>query len=194
MRSIWGPLGWKTLHSVALLYPDNPTKADRALAEKFLNTFIACIACNMCKGHFTAAVEQFKKQYDILKNKHAFFWFTVKAHNMANARLGKMQLQTYEDAYRLYKGFDHKPTRFQYIRYINHLFMGEKSLENLIKQSQLKILLEIERNSLGDWWKAMDWEINMVATMIRDNIIMDIDIKIPQNIKITRRVPIAAIK
>jgi hypothetical protein len=194
MRSIWGPLGWKTIHSVALLYPDNPTKEDRAAAEKFLNCFIACIACDMCKGHFTAATEQFRKQYDILKNKHAFFWYTVKAHNMANARLGKMQIQSYGDAYTLYKGFNHSPTRLQYIKYINHLFSAERDMNNLMKQTQLKPLLELERGAITKWWTTMDWETNMIATMIRENPLMDFDIKIQQNVKIIRRVPNSVIR
>jgi hypothetical protein len=52
MTSHWGPLGWMTLHSASMLYPENPEPVERLLMEYFINLFGETISCFTCKTHF----------------------------------------------------------------------------------------------------------------------------------------------
>ena len=52
MTAIWGPLGWMTLHSISVCYPDNPSQHDVGILNQFMDAFTTSITCPHCKNDF----------------------------------------------------------------------------------------------------------------------------------------------
>jgi hypothetical protein len=90
MTSIWGPLGWMTLHSVASCYPDTPTQSEIALSQTWLDMFQTTITCPSCKEHFGIVLAAYRRLYpQMLASRSDFLVFTFRAHNAVNRRLNK---------------------------------------------------------------------------------------------------------
>ncbi len=90
MTSIWGPLGWMTLHSTAFAYPEIPTTSERDLMYSWLDMFRDTITCPTCKEHFTTMLASYRKQFpNMLRGRHDFIIFTFRAHNAVNKRINK---------------------------------------------------------------------------------------------------------
>jgi hypothetical protein len=90
MTAVWGPLGWMTLHSVATLYPTEPSPAERDLMNTWLDMFRDTITCPSCQGHFASLLATYRQQFpNMLASRHNFAIFTFRAHNAVNRRLNK---------------------------------------------------------------------------------------------------------
>lgn len=90
MSKLWGPLGWMTLHSVSLNYPEAPSQIDRTIANRFLDLFAETISCPYCKNHFTAMLALYKAEHpEMLESRQTFALFAFRAHNTVNKRLDK---------------------------------------------------------------------------------------------------------
>jgi len=90
MTKLWGPLGWMTLHSVSLIYPEQPTQAEKMIASRFLDLFADTISCNACKLHFKSILTIYKHLHpDFLNSRQNFAIFVFRAHNTVNKRLDK---------------------------------------------------------------------------------------------------------
>ena len=86
----WGPLGWMTLHSISSIYPENPTREEKALLEKFVEMFRDTITCVHCKGHFAGMLNRYKRTNpEWSASRYDFFMFVCRAHNSVNRRLDK---------------------------------------------------------------------------------------------------------
>lgn len=87
MTKTWGPLGWATLHSVAALYPDNPSDAEMNLITRWIESFRMCIVCEKCKQHFTTLLSEYKAMYpDWNASRKNLSLFVLRAHNTVNVR------------------------------------------------------------------------------------------------------------
>ena len=90
MTSIWGPLGWLTLHSTACAYSENPTTAERELMTSWLDLFRDSITCPSCKEHFTTLLNNYRIHFPgMLNSRQDFAIFTFRAHNAVNRRIHK---------------------------------------------------------------------------------------------------------
>lgn len=90
MTAIWGPLGWMTLHSVALAYSDTPTPAEKALMTTWVELFRDTITCPSCRSHFSEMLEKYRKTIPgMMDSRQNFAMFTFRAHNAVNRRLKK---------------------------------------------------------------------------------------------------------
>jgi hypothetical protein len=99
MSKFWGPLGWMTLHSVSLNYPDTPTAEDQAIARTFLETFRDTITCPYCKTHFTTMLRDYSARVpNQYASRYEMVIFVIRAHNTVNRRLDKPKLETVHDA------------------------------------------------------------------------------------------------
>jgi hypothetical protein len=86
----WGPLGWMTLHSISSIYPENPSREERVLLEKFVEMFRDCITCIHCKTHFSNMLNKYKQSHpEWSSSRFDFFLFVCRAHNTVNRRLDK---------------------------------------------------------------------------------------------------------
>jgi hypothetical protein len=90
MTAVWGPLGWMTLHSVSLCYPEHPTDQDKRSASEFMDAFAATITCIRCRDDFFRLFLTYKQNVPSLFNsKNDLFLAICRLHNNVNKRLDK---------------------------------------------------------------------------------------------------------
>lgn len=90
MTAVWGPLGWMTLHSVATIYPTQPTRVEQDLMNTWLDMFRDTITCPSCREHFTSMLATYRQTFpNMLASRQNFAMFTFRAHNAVNRRLNK---------------------------------------------------------------------------------------------------------
>lgn len=95
MTSVWGPMGWMTLHSVAACYSDTPTPAEKDLILRFITQFAECITCPSCKQHFSAMFATYRRTHpDWNASKFNMFVMVCRMHNSVNMRLDKPRPNT----------------------------------------------------------------------------------------------------
>jgi Erv1 / Alr family len=85
-RDVAGNAFWKTIHSAAYSYPENPTQTD---ADQFRTTFIYLMKsfpCEECKQHARNYLQEYPPPLDNRKNLVMYF---CNFHNYVNKKLGK---------------------------------------------------------------------------------------------------------
>lgn len=181
-RDHWGPYGWKTLHSVAILYPDEPSKQDKELMRTWLTNFTATITCPFCKEHFEQVVAAYGKTSDIFANRHNFYWFTIKAHNTANAKLNKSQIVRYADAYAMFKARDETPVRQYYYTYIGQVAVMEQGVDGFLQARKASSMQQADGSVFQAWFRATDWADNSITRVLAANpeVKVDVQLQAPQ--------------
>lgn len=93
--SVWGPTFWRTIHAVAIHYPDSPTPEHADAARAFFYALRYLLPCPGCRVGIAKMVdaEDFEPA---LKSQRDLFAWTVKAHNAVNVRTGK-RVQTVDE-------------------------------------------------------------------------------------------------
>lgn len=95
MTKVWGPMGWMTLHSISVAYPDVPSEQDKKILEEFMNAFAGSITCVYCRNHFRTMFTDYKSKVPMWKNsKKDLFLAICRMHNAVNKRLDKPQPKT----------------------------------------------------------------------------------------------------
>lgn len=157
MTSIWGPLGWMTLHSVAAAYPDSPTSSERDLMFTFLDLFRDTITCPHCKEHFGTVLENYRKQFPgMLQSRHEFVVFTFRAHNAVNRRLNKpLQLTVEECLKTLQNNVKSRSARDYRTAYYNHIarhWAVMQDVNGIVASKKIRELRKID----GDYVVSRD--------------------------------------
>lgn len=164
MTSRWGPMGWMTLHSISLNYPENPSPEDKAILARFLQKFAESITCPSCKQHFFVIFENYRKRHPEWANsRYDLFLFTVRAHNTVNKRLDKPILQTVEDCLNTLKNVT-KVTSFliyrqNYCNYVMNNWARQFDGEGMIMANSAKEMMRIN----NDYWNLRETDINSVS-------------------------------
>ena len=96
-KVIWGKYIWKTIHYVALGYPNNPTENDKDNYKKYFTLFKYVLPCKICKEHYTETLQLHPLSDNILKDKNSLINWTIDLHNIVNEQLGYKKL-SYEEA------------------------------------------------------------------------------------------------
>jgi hypothetical protein len=95
MTARWGPLGWMTLHSISVLYPDEPTDIDKQILNQFMDAFGTTITCVHCRTHFIDMFNGYKRNIPSWSNsKRDLFLAICRMHNTVNKRLDKPSPKT----------------------------------------------------------------------------------------------------
>ena len=90
MTKIWGPLGWMTLHSISVGYPEFPSEIDKQQLNAFMEAFGNCITCPSCKDHFSEMFAKYKRNNpDWNSTRYNLFLAICRMHNSVNKRLDK---------------------------------------------------------------------------------------------------------
>lgn len=98
MTSIWGPMGWMTLHSISLLYPENPTQNDKQILRAFIKAFGESLTCQYCERHFKVMFDNYTRAHpDWDNSRFNLFLFIARAHNSVNKRLDKPLKSTVQE-------------------------------------------------------------------------------------------------
>jgi len=138
MTAIWGPMGWMTLHSISLLYPDNPTADDIQTLKKFLNDFAESLTCPHCERHFKIIFENYRKIHpDWANSRFDLFLFVARAHNTVNKRLEKPLKNTVQECLDAIQSATQYTSstefRKKYIEYVIRRMAAEMSGDNMVK-------------------------------------------------------------
>ena len=104
MSKHWGPMGWITLHAIAITYPNDPTNLEKQNMKIILDLFNDTLTCRLCKDHFTRIINAYYSQYpNFLNSKQELFIFTLRAHNEVNRSLDKPIINSVSDCLQLLK-------------------------------------------------------------------------------------------
>lgn len=91
-------MGWMTLHSISVCYPDEPTYTDKQILLEFMTSFGSSITCVYCRNHFASMFTDYKRKVpDWADSKKDLFIAICRMHNAVNKRLGKPQAKTVDE-------------------------------------------------------------------------------------------------
>jgi hypothetical protein len=91
----WGHFMWHTIHYVALGYPEQPSEEDKLNYSKYFMSIGPIIPCKLCTDHFSHLIsEQEPLDSVALASRESLFDWTVRVHNVVNARLNKKSWTT----------------------------------------------------------------------------------------------------
>jgi len=150
MSKVWGPMGWLTLHSVAAVYPNQPSQQDKMIARRFLDLFTETITCRFCKDHFFRAYKLYSSNVPgFLDSKQNFMLFTLRAHNETNRSLDKPILASVADCIASLKNAtsvtNAQTFKDNYMSYLIRTWAHEMSGEALIYKNKAILMRDILR-------------------------------------------------
>lgn len=163
MTSVWGPLGWMTLHSAAHNYPENPSSAERQLVSQWLDLFQETITCPSCRSHFTELLAQYRTSYpDFLSSKRGFILFSYRAHNTVNRRLDKPVYPTSEACHEVYvRNIAARSGQDYRLSYLNHIMRNWRSMfdiSGVIGVRKVQEMMRIE----AEYWSLRNTEPTLI--------------------------------
>lgn len=150
MTAIWGPLGWMTLHSVALSYSEVPTDSEKLLMSKWLDLFRDTITCVHCREHFTNMLAKYRNfNPTFLNSRQSLVIATFRMHNTVNKRLTKPIYNTVAECVStLEQTFQHRPALDYRTAYLNHITNYWKSMQDIsgiVAVRKIQEMKKIER-------------------------------------------------
>lgn len=96
-----GPNIWKSIHYIALYYPEKPTYNDKQNYYIFFTNLATVLPCKKCQKNYTKNLIEYPIESNLESREKLFEW-TVNIHNIVNKELGKKQMSL-EKAYDIYK-------------------------------------------------------------------------------------------
>ncbi len=91
-------MGWMTLHSISVSYPESPSQEDKQILEQFMNAFGGSITCTYCRNHFSTMFADYKRKVPSwLNSRRDLFLAVCRMHNAVNKRLDKPQPKTVDE-------------------------------------------------------------------------------------------------
>ena len=153
MTSLWGPIGWMTLHSVSFLYPEDPSQADKSILKRFMVLFRDTITCPHCHQHFKVIFENYTRVHPEWANsRFDFFLFVCRAHNTVNNRLNKPKLETVDACIRRFRDNTQITSalvyRMKYLDYLTRNYGIELSGDSMMKLSLVREMRKI----MNEYW------------------------------------------
>lgn len=145
MTTVWGPMGWVTLHSVATSYPELPTPAEQQLMASWLDMFRDTITCPHCRDHFATLLTAYRLSFpDMLRSRNAFAVFSFRAHNAVNRRLRKPMQPTVADCMSGLQaiGATRSPVDYR-VSYLNHIARYWRTFQDISGIVALKKIAEM---------------------------------------------------
>ena len=138
MTAIWGPMGWMTLHSISLLYPEQATVNDKQILKTFMSAFIESMTCQHCQQHFRVIFENYIRAHPEWSNsRFDLFLFIARAHNTVNKRLEKPLKTTVQECLdSIITASQYTPLsqfRKKYIDYVVQRMAAEMSGDSMVK-------------------------------------------------------------
>jgi hypothetical protein len=183
MTKTWGPLGWATLHSVAALYPDDPSESEKMLLIRWIESFRRCIVCDKCKTHFTTLIgEYFRMHPDWNSSRKNLTLFVMRAHNTVNVRqLSRPALSLEESIAALKTNIPESKAaamRQSYIVHIRHEWNRSLNLDGVTAARYIRELILVET----DYWSNRHFEWDDVEALVQGESINPLPSSEPKRI------------
>lgn len=96
----WGPHIWRSIHFIALAYPNEPTEEHKEQYRTFYESIQYILPCSVCSNNYKKHLEELPLDDKALKDKESMIKWTINLHNIVNKQNGKKQLE-YEEALNL---------------------------------------------------------------------------------------------
>lgn len=90
--NVWGPHLWKSIHYIALGYPNNPDDEVREAYKSFYENLWKVIPCLKCSLNYKRHLDEVPPLDGFMGSRDDLFRWTVTLHNIVNAELGKPQM------------------------------------------------------------------------------------------------------
>lgn len=157
MTSRWGPMGWMTLHSISVCYPEHPSPQDKAILQRFLERFAECITCPSCKGHFTRMFASYRRIHpDWAESRQNVFVMICRMHNTVNKRLDKPRPASVKECLDTLKNATRVTTPFlfrhNYIQYVINNWAFDNSGEGFMMKGAARELFKIN----SEYWSLRE--------------------------------------
>lgn len=174
MTSVWGPLGWMTLHSVATSYSETPTQSERDLMYSWLDMFRDTITCPYCRDHFGSMLSAYRSAFpSMLNSRQDFAMFTFRAHNAVNRRLRKPLQSTVEECMATLQNNVKLRSAVDYrVSYLNHITRYWKGWQDITGMVALKKIGEM-RKIESTYVQSRD--TNFTVTLASDVVVLPKD-------------------
>ena len=158
MTSLWGPLGWMTLHSISMIYPEIPSQTDKQILLRYMSLFRDSITCPYCQQHFKVIFQNYITRHpEWNSSRFNLFLFIVRAHNTVNKSLNKPKPATVQECLDIYRqntqinsGFVY---RQKYLEYLSRNWgrdMGGDGMIHLGEAREMKRINDEYWNRLTD--------------------------------------------
>jgi hypothetical protein len=162
MTSFWGPMGWITLHSISVNYPENPNADDKAIVKKYLNLFAETISCPSCKSHFTNMYKSYTMANpNWADSRFNLFLFIARAHNTVNKRLDKPRASTVSESLSMLRLITQhkKPSEYRnnYLTYLTNNWIKEGGGEGMIQVGHVREMRKINEQ----YWNLRETEFSI---------------------------------
>ena len=146
-----------TLHSVSLIYPEEPSPAEKQIATRFLDLFAETISCIQCKLHFkTMRTFYMASNPDYLNSRQKFALFVFRAHNSVNKRLDKPIPSTVAECLQTIRNATSQTSlaqfRNSYLSYLARNWGRDFTGESLIIRSSVNEMIKIN----NQYWSPRD--------------------------------------
>ena len=108
--NVWGPVGWKFLHSITFNYPHRPTNAEMKSTIDFFGSLGKMLPCTICQQHYENHLKQYPIE-DAVINRSSLVNWLINIHNQVNIQLGKPVLDPLHVIKQYKKWMGHLPDR-----------------------------------------------------------------------------------
>jgi len=147
MTKIWGPVGWMTIHSISVCYPEEPSIEDKAILNDFMNAFGFTITCPSCNQHFSTMFNAYKQSVPSWNNSRRDLFLAIcRMHNTVNKRIDKPCPKTVQECLDSLKNATSytSPTEFrkQYIEYLRSQWRYQPGSIQMISVDKMRKINE----------------------------------------------------
>lgn len=155
-------MGWITLHSISVNYPENPNADDKAIVKKYLNLFAETISCPSCKSHFTNMYKSYTMANpNWADSRFNLFLFIARAHNTVNKRLDKPRASTVSESLSMLRLITQhkKPSEYRnnYLTYLTNNWIKEGGGEGMIQVGHVREMRKINEQ----YWNLRETEFSI---------------------------------
>jgi len=84
--TFWGPSGWKFLHTLTFIYPENPNFNEKVKMREFMNLLSFILPCKYCRLSFSKYIKSLPID-DYLDSRTKIIEWLYKIHNKINKKL-----------------------------------------------------------------------------------------------------------
>jgi len=183
MTAVWGPLGWLTLHSVAGVYPDTPTNAEKQLMSAWLDAFRDTITCHYCRSHFTEMYANYRQKFPgMFSSRQEFVAFTFRAHNAVNRRLNKPIYNSVAECMSTLRnavqGRQGREYRTAYINHIRRYWSTLQDVSGIVALKKISQLSQIEADYILPRDNNLNFEIQETLVVVPRGVLEQVDEKV----------------
>ena len=136
--NIWGPHAWFFLHTVVLMYPDQPNELEKQHYLNFFNNLANILPCYICRENYKNHLIKYPIKKSLNNKKDLHIWM-VNIHNEVN-KIHKKKQYTPEEVEQMYKDIFNKKIKYNINNPDNNCNQFKQKIKTIEKVTKIKIL------------------------------------------------------